>query len=42
MIFMSDGVTNENHWQNRLISDPKIVIHGNKCIVLFLTRYCMS
>ena len=23
-------------------SDPKIVIHGNECIILFLTRYFMS
>ena len=21
------------------MSDPKIVIHGNECIILFLTRY---
>ena len=27
---------------NRLRSDPKIVIHGNECIILFLTRYFMS
>ena len=27
---------------NRITSDPKIVIHGNKCIILFLTRYFMS
>ena len=27
---------------NRLTSDPKIVIHGNECIILFLTRYLMS
>ena len=24
---------------NRITSDPKIVIHGNECIILFLTRY---
>ena len=27
---------------NRFTSDPKIVIQGNECIVLFLTRYFMS
>ena len=27
---------------NRLTSDQKIVIHGNECIILFLTRYFMS
>ena len=27
---------------NHLTSDPKIVIHGNKCISLFLTRCFMS
>ena len=27
---------------NRIRSDPKIVIHGNECIILFLTRYLMS
>ena len=27
---------------NRITSDPKIVIHGNECIILFLTRYFMS
>ena len=27
---------------NHLTSDQKIVIHGNKCIILFLTRYFMS
>ena len=27
---------------NRLTSDPKIVIHGNECIILFLTRNYMS
>ena len=26
---------------NRITSDPKIVIHGNECIILFLTRYVM-
>ena len=34
-----------HEWQlmaNRLTSDPKIVIHGNECIILFLTRYFMS
>ena len=27
---------------NRLTSDKKIVIHGNECIILFLTRYFTS
>ena len=27
---------------NRITSDLKIVIHGNECIILFLTRYFMS
>ena len=27
---------------NRITRDPKIVIHGNECIILFLTRYFMS
>ena len=27
---------------NRITSDPKIVIHGNECIIIFLTRYFMS
>ena len=27
---------------NRLTSDKKIVIHGNECIILFLTHYFMS
>ena len=27
---------------NRVTSGPKIVIYGNECIILFLTRYLMS
>ena len=27
---------------NRITSDPKIIIHGNECIILFLTRCVMS
>ena len=27
---------------NRVTSDPKIVIHGNECVILFLTCYFMS
>ena len=27
---------------NRIPSDPKFVIHGNECIILFLTHYFMS
>ena len=29
-------------WANRITSDPQIVIHGNECIILFITRYFMS
>ena len=39
MIFTS------HEWQslpNRLTSDKKFVIHGNECIILFLTHYFMS
>ena len=41
MIFTSDEVTSENHWQitSRV---TKIVIDGNECIILFLARYFMS
>ena len=39
-------VTSESHeWKllaNRITSDPKIVIHSNECIIIFLTRYFMS
>ena len=37
MIFTSDEVTSENQWQitSRV---TKIAIHGNECIILFLTR----
>ena len=33
-----------NHWQiaSRVSHEPKIVIHSNECIILFLTRYFMS
>ena len=27
---------------NHIMSDPQIIIHGNECIILFLTRYFMS
>ena len=27
---------------NRITSDQRVVIHGNKCLILFLTRYFMS
>ena len=44
--FANDCHEWQNHeWKslaNRLTSDPKIVIHGKKCIILFLTRYSMS
>ena len=42
MIFMSDEVTSENHWQITSRVTKKIVIHGNECIILFLTCYFMS
>ena len=43
MIFTSDEVTSENKsLANHLTSDQKIVIHGNECIILFLTRYLIS
>ena len=42
MIFTSDEVTSENHWQITSRVTKKIVIHGNECILLFLTRYFMS
>ena len=38
MIFTRDFVTRENNWQNRLTRDPKIVIHGNSCIILYIIR----
>ena len=47
----SEAFANNFHeWQsherkllaNRLTSDPKIVIHGNECIILFLARYLVS
>ena len=37
MIFTSDEVTSENHWQITSWVTKKIVIHGNECIILFLT-----
>ena len=41
MIFTSDEVTSENHC--RIASRvTKKVIHGNECIILFITRYFMS
>ena len=27
---------------NHIMSDPKVVFHGNECIILFLTHYFMS
>ena len=35
----SDKVTSENHWQITSRVTTKIVIHGSKCIILFLTRW---
>ena len=31
-----------NNLANRFTNDPKMVIHGNECIILFLVRYFMS
>ena len=42
MIFTSDEVTSEKSLVNDLTSGQNIVIHGNECIILFLTRYFMS
>ena len=42
MIFTSDEVTSENHCRIASRVTKKIVIHGNECIILFLTRYFMS
>ena len=39
MIFTRDFVTRENHWRIASPVTQKIVIHGNECIILFLTRY---
>ena len=35
-------VTSENHWQITSRVTKQIVIHGNKCIILFLTRCFIS
>ena len=35
-------VTKNKLLANRFTNDPKIVIHGNECIILFLTRYFVS
>ena len=40
-ILTSDEVTSENHWQI-ITSGHQIVIHGNECIIVFLTRSFMS
>ena len=42
VIFMSDEVPIENHWQNASRVTKKIVIHGIECIILFLTCLFMS
>ena len=42
MIFISDQVTGENHWQNTSRVTKKIIIRGSECIILFLTRYFMT
>ena len=41
MIFASDKVSSENHWQSTS-QVIKNVIHGNECFILFLTCYLMS
>ena len=33
MIFTSDDITSENHWQITSLVTKKIVIHGNECII---------
>ena len=42
MIFTSDEVTSENHCRIASRVTKKIAIHGNECIILFLTRYFLS
>ena len=41
MIFATDKVTSENHWQITSRVTKKIIIHGSECIILFLTSYFM-
>ena len=36
MIFSRDFVTREKSLANRLTRDPKIVVHGNLCIILYM------
>ena len=38
----SGAICQWKSFANRITSDPKIVIHGSKCIIIFLTRYFMS
>ena len=46
MRFANDFHESRSHkWKslaNRIMSDPKIIIHGNEFIILFPTRYFMS
>ena len=35
-------VTKSRLLANRITIDPKIIIHGDECVILFLTRYFMS
>ena len=37
----SEVICNWQSLANHITSDQKIVIHGNECIILFLTRYFM-
>ena len=42
MIFTIIEVTSKNHWQITSQVTKKIIIHGNKCIILSLTCYFLS
>ena len=42
IIFTSDEVMSEKSSAHRISSDKNIVIHGNKCIILFLTQCLCS
>ena len=38
MIFTRDFVTRENHCRIASLVTKKIVIHGNSCIILYITQ----
>ena len=43
VFLVTSEVTSENHWQiTSGVTKKKIAIHGNECIILFLTCYFMS